>query len=158
VRLVRLIKRRLLTGSLMVSCLSCEYDPACKAVVQHAPELRQRLTAPEEKALPKGVVADLTRLLTPAMADRLLKEAEAIERELPASARAEDLNMLLGKLANRRSAFEQALRDFLVVDPSRLDKGLDSGTLMPLRRGVEMSRNAMLNLADTATELCRSRD
>lgn len=81
-----------------------------------------------------------------------------MERELPASARAEDLNMLLGKLANRRSAFEQALRDFLVVDPSRLDKGLDSGTIMPLRRGVEMSRNAVLKLADTATEFCRARE
>jgi hypothetical protein len=158
VRFVRLIMRPSLVGWFVASGLACEYDPACRAVVQHAPELRQRLTVPEEKARPKGASPDLTQLLTPAIADRLLKEAEAIERELPASASAEDLNMLLGKLANRRSAFEQALRDFLVVDPSRLDNGLESGAIMPLRRGVVMSRNAMLNLADTATELCRTRE
>jgi hypothetical protein len=153
--------RRRLAGSFVAAsiaaCLGCEYDPACKAVVQQAPGLRKRLTVPEE-ALPKGEWVDLTTVLTPAMAEHLLQEAEAVERELPQSARAEDLNMLLGKLASRRSAFEQALRDFLAVDPSRLDKGLASGAVMPVRRGVAMSRNAMLKLADTATELCLSRE
>lgn len=101
------------------------------------------------------VKGSLTFTLTPAMAQRLLSEAEAIEAELPASARADDLNVLLVKLASRRSAFEQSLRDFLAVDPSQLDKGIDSGAIMPLRRGVEMSHNAMLQLADTALEVCR---
>lgn len=126
--------------------------------MQRAPGLRERLTMPEEEAPAEGEKPNLTGLLTPAMAERLLREAEAIERELPASARADDLNILLEKLAARRSALEQALRDFLAVDPRRLNKGLESGAVIPLRRGVEMSRNAMLNLADTVTELCRIRE
>jgi hypothetical protein len=117
--------------------------------------LRERLTLKEEAVQSNGSKNDLTVALTPTMAQRLLAEADAIESELPASARAEDLNMLLRKLASRRAALEQALLDFLAIDPRQLDKGLDSGATMPLRRGVEMSRDAMLPLADTVIDLCR---
>lgn len=155
--------RRLLAASFLACGVACEYDPACKAVLQYGPSLAARLATVEGTATgqanpamqPVGDNGDLSRTLTPHMAARLLAEAEAIEDDLPAMARAEDLNMLLVKLAHRRSAFEQALRDFLAIDPSQLEKGLDSGATMPLRRGVEMSRDAMLSLADTAVEVCR---
>lgn len=135
-------------------CCACEYDPSCKVVLKYASTLSSRLTLPEETERANGEI-DLARMLTPELAELLLAEADAIEEQLPASARAEDLNMVLTKLAARRSAFEQALRDFLAIDARQLDKGLESGATMPLRRGVKMSRDAMLPLADMAVGLCR---
>jgi hypothetical protein len=132
----------------------CQPDPACKPLLEHSSQLAVRLEIPGEFASNDTGLIGPDRSLNPAGAERLLKEVERMKTELPASAADEDLNMLLWKLGNQRAALEQSLRDFLAIDPKQLEKGLESGVTMPVRRGVTMSRNAVVSLAATASTLC----
>jgi len=132
----------------------CVADGACKPVQQHAPELARRLAFPGEAQPTEGSSVDSGRALTPPVAEELLREVELLETQLPHSAKDGDLDVILNKLESRRAALEQALRDFIAIDPSRLQGGLQSGDTMPTRRGVVMSRNSLLASANTAEALC----
>jgi hypothetical protein len=138
-------------------CSSCEPDAACKPLLLYGTELERRLDIPKTSGTDAGPT-DAALALTPAMAENLLREVELLETQWPASARDEDLDVLVRKLSSRRSALERALRDFLAIDAGRLDKGLQSGSTMPARRSVVMSRNAVISLAGTARQLCESRE
>lgn len=137
-------------------CASCRPDAACKPVLQYGPQLEARLKIPELASQTDDALGP-TRALTPATAQRLMQEVKLLATQLPASARDEDLNVLLRKLGTRRAALEQALQDFLAIDPQRLEQGLDSGATMPVRRGVVMSRDALVSLVATVRDLCEGR-
>lgn len=141
----------------LLTASACEYDSACKPLLEHAPQLRQRLIAAEEYSESGKATIGLKRVLNADIAKRFLQEADLLETQLPATAEAEDLDLLVRKLSTRRAAFEQALRDFLASGAGQANPEDESGDTVPLRRGIEMSRTGIFDLADTAAELCRSR-
>jgi hypothetical protein len=142
---------------LLALSLSCSRDPACQALEQHRKELATRLDIPFTAAASADDSIGPSRSLTKPIAQRLLREAQLLHAQLPTSARDEELALLVKKLNSSRDALERALQDFIAIDPTRLNEGLGSGATMPLRRGVVMSRDAVLNLAETACELCDAR-
>jgi len=148
----------ILLGSVALgsAALSCRSDTACKAVLQYAPDVKARLDIPEVASATDDAIGP-TRSLSPATASHLMREAQLLATQLPASSPDEDLNVLLRKLGSRRAALQQALQDFLAIDPQRLEQGLDSGATMPVRRSVVMSRDGVVSLAATARELCEGR-
>lgn len=142
---------------LLALCPSCSQDPACQALAQQRKELAKRLDIPFTPGTSADDSIGPSRSLTKPIAERLLHEAQLLHTQLPASARDEELALLVKKLNLSRAALEQALQDFLAIDPARLNDGLESGATMPLRRGVVMSRNAVLTLTETACEVCEGR-
>jgi hypothetical protein len=136
-----------------LSCSSCGSDPACKPLLQYGPAVEKRLELAKDESRNREEV-NIGRGLTPAIAERVLREVELLENQLPTAAKDEDLNVLVTKVNLRRASLEQALRDFLAIDANQLPGGLDSGATMPVRRGVVMSRNALVNLVKTSSEVC----
>lgn len=144
---------KLVTFAGMLCCCR-EPDPACAALVRVAPQLEQRLVLPEPPAGTPEEVAGQSRALTQAAAQQLLQQVQVLKTELPASAKDQELDVMVKKLDARRAALEEALRDFVAINPALLEDGMDSGDTMPARRGVVMSRNALVNLASTVRRAC----
>jgi hypothetical protein len=135
-------------------CQSCSQDPACQALAQQRKDIASRLDIPILDAATPDQSIGPSRSLTKPVAKRLMHEVQLLRTQLPTSARDEELALLVKKLNGSRAALEQALEDFLAIDPTRLNDGLDSGATMPLRRGVVISRDALISLTTTACELC----
>ena len=143
---------------LLVSCSCRAPDPACQALSQYGSQLDARLHVPQEASNTSDGGAGLGRALTPAVAQRLLQEVQLLQTQLPSSTRDEHLAVVVRKLNGSRAALEKALQEFLAIDAKQLEGGIQSGATMPIRRGVAMSRNALVTTAATAIELCEGRD
>lgn len=136
---------------LPVCCaVGCSPDPACSLVAAEAQNIEARLQLPMNEAKEEGEA----RTLSLARAEELNLEVAQLKARIPKTAQSPELQAIVEKLHLRISALEGALAEFRAIDPEQLEGGIRSPSTMPIRRGVVMSKNRVIDLLKTADAIC----